>query len=482
MLAHSARLTQLSNDGTLSRLLSIMNRRSWSFVDLGIVDAGGDHRAYVGPYLLKQQNYRDASWFQQTMLKGVYISDVFLGYRQVPHFVIAVKHDNEGQSWVLRATIDSDVFNRLVRTAQVGKTGDAYIVDKEGRLQTPSRLGGKVMDQAAIDVRAVPPGISVKERVNSHGDQVISAYAWLDHGNWLLVIDQNPKEILGPLNLARNVELAVLGLASLFIVAAVLVLVRLFVRRLEANDAERAALDAQLAHSARLVSLGRMAAGVAHEINNPLAAISELAGEVQDIMVPEQAERLDEGDVVSDNLARIQNQVERARGVTHRMLKFARRMEPHLESTDVNELLRETYAFVEKEALFSNVQVVLDLDPQLPLIQSDRAQLQQVVLNIINNALDAAGQGGWVRVNTKVEGSSLAVRVSDSGPGVSRELAERIFDPFFTTKEPGQGTGLGLSISHSIMQRLGGSLELESQPGMGAVFVVRLPNVAPEAP
>ncbi|MCB2227060.1 MAG: hypothetical protein KQH53_10320 [Desulfarculaceae bacterium] len=482
VLAHSARLTQLSNEAALSRLLSIMNRRSWSFVDLGIIDANGDHRAYVGPYLLKQQNYRDAPWFQQAMLKGVYISDVFLGYRQVPHFVIAVKHDNGGESWVLRATIDSDVFNRLVRTAQVGQTGDAYIVDKQGRLQTPSRLGGKVMDKADLDLRAVPPGITVKERVNAAGDKVIRACAPLEHGNWLLVIDQNPKEILGPLNLARNVELGVLGLASLFIIAAVLIMVRLFIRRLEANDAERAALDAQLAHSARLVSLGRMAAGVAHEINNPLAAISELAGEAQDILDAEQLAKLEEGEVVGENLGRIQNQVERARNVTHRMLKFARRMEPHLESTDVNELIRETYSFVEKDALFNNVRVELMLDPALPLVQSDRAQLQQVALNLINNALDAAGQGGWVRVTSGVEGNELAVRVCDSGPGVPRDLAERIFDPFFTTKAPGQGTGLGLSISHAIMQRLGGSLELESKPGMGAVFVIRLPNRAPEAP
>ncbi len=482
VLAHSAQLSQLSNDAALSRLLSIMNRRSWSFVDLGIIDAAGDHCAYVGPYLLKQQNYKKAPWFQQTMLKGVYISDVFLGYRQVPHFVIAIKHDNGGKSWVLRATIDSDVFNRLVRTAQVGKAGDAYIVDREGRLQTPSRQGKKVMDPAEVDLRAVPPGISVTERRAAGGREVLTAYAWLNNGKWLLVIDQDPKEVLGPLNLARNIETAVLLVANLFIIAAVLFLVRLFVRQLRNNDAERAALDAQLAHSARLVSLGRMAAGVAHEINNPLAAISELAGEVQDIVDPDQAAKIEEGEVVLENLGRIQNQVERARGVTHRMLKFARRMEPHLEGTDLNELVKETYSFVEKEALFNNVDVSLELDSGLPLVKSDRAQLQQVLLNVINNALDAAGQGGWVRVSSRMAGSEQEVRVSDSGPGVPADMAGRIFDPFFTTKEPGQGTGLGLSISHAIMERLGGSLKLENEPGQGATFVIRLPNVAPEAP
>ena len=400
----------------------------------------------------------------------------------MPHFVIAVKNTNCGKCWVLRATIDSDVFNRLVRTARVGKTGEAYIVNKAGKLQTPARHGGQVMDQAPVDVRAVPPGITVVERTLANGQEVLTAYAWLNQGNWLLVIDQDPKEVLGPLNMARNIELGVLGLASLFILAAILILVRLFIRRLEANDAERAALDAQLAHSARLVSLGRMAAGVAHEINNPLAAISELGGEVQDILGPEQAAGLEEGDVILDNLKRIQTQVERARGVTHRMLKFARRLEPHLEATDINDLVRETYSFVEKEALFNNIKVELELDPNLPVVKNDRAQLQQVLLNIMDNALDAAGHGGWVKAVSRLEAGGLAVRISDSGPGVPPEVAGRIFDPFFTTKEPGQGTGLGLSISHAIMQRLGGSLELENPVGQGATFVIRIPNVAPDAP
>ena len=482
VLAHGARLNQLSNESELANLLSIMNRRTWSFVDLGIIDKSGRHRAYVGPYLLKEQKYLDAPWFQQAMQKGVYISDVFLGYRQVPHFVIAVKHENGADSWVLRATIDSDVFNRLVRTAQVGKSGDAYILDRHGRLQTPSRRGGKVLDPAPVDVRSVAPGSSVVERATPDGRQVLTAFSWLSHGKWLLVIDQDPKEIFGPLNLARNAELAVLGLASLFIIVAVLILVRLFIRQLQNNDAERAAIDAQLAHSARLVSLGRMAAGVAHEINNPLAAISELAGEMQDIMVPSELAKLEEGEVVGGNLERIQNQVDRARGVTHRMLKFARRMEPHMEGIDINDVLRESYSFIEKEALFNNVKVQLDLIPNLPLIKSDRAQLQQVFLNLMDNALDAVGQGGRVRVVSRADGAWLTVRVSDSGPGVPADLAERIFDPFFTTKEPGQGTGLGLSISHSIMQRLGGSLELENHPGQGAVFVVRLPNTPPDTP
>jgi len=480
ILAHTARLSELSNDTEMASLLQIMNRRSWSFVDLGIIDAEGNHRSYVGPFPLKEQNYRNAPWFAQVMLTGVYISNVFLGYRQVPHFVIAVRHDEGDESWILRATIDSDVFNRLVRAAQVGASGDAYIVNREGKLQTPTRRGDKVLDDAPFDIRTVPPGSSVVEHTSANGKRVFRAFSWLQYGNWLLVIDQDPDEILGPFNLKRRTELAVLAVADLFIVVAVLILVRLFIRRLQANDRERAAIDAQLAHSARLVSLGRMAAGVAHEINNPLATIGELAGDLQDILTPKEVEHLPEGEVVLENLERIQSQIERARGVTHRMLKFARRMEPQMEATDVNEVVRESHSFIEKEALFNNVKVHLELDPNVPMVNTDRAQLQQVFLNLLDNALDATGKDGRIWITTGADDSWVSVKITDSGPGVPPDLAGRIFDPFFTTKDPGQGTGLGLSISYSIMQRLGGSLELESKPGEGATFVVRIPNVPPE--
>jgi two-component system, NtrC family, sensor kinase len=482
VLTHAATFEKLSDESELASLLQIMNRRSWSFVDLGIIDADGHHRAYVGPYELKGQNYHESPWFQQVTLTGVYVSDVFLGYRQVPHFVIAIKHDDGNNMWILRATIDSELFTRLVRAAQVGASGDAYIVNREGRLQTPPRHGGKLLELAPIDMRSIPPATSVIERTTPDGRRVLTAFAWLDHNDWLLVIDQDPNEILGPLNLSRNSELAVLALASLFLMAAVLSLVHLFIRRLQANDRERAAIDAQVAHSARLVSLGRMAAGVAHEINNPLATISELAGDIQDILNPQQVTALSEGDVVVENLERIQNQVERARGVTHRMLNFARRMEPQMEATDVNTVVRESYSFIEKEALFNNIKVQLELDPNVPAVSTDRAQLQQVFLNLLDNALDATGKGGRIWITSQADSSWITVKVTDSGPGVPPDLAGRIFDPFFTTKEPGQGTGLGLSISHSIMDRIGGSLELDNKPGQGATFIVRIPNLPPRTP
>jgi two-component system NtrC family sensor kinase len=238
------------------------------------------------------------------------------------------------------------------------------------------------------------------------------------------------------------------------------------------------ATEAQLAHSARLVSLGRMAAGVAHEINNPLAAIGELAGLMEDLIDEEFLARWPHAELFQENVKKIQLHVDRTRGVTHRMLGFARRMEPHQDAINVNDVVNEALSFIEREAAFREIELIRRLDPELPMLKSDRSQLQQVFLNLMNNAFDAVSKvsGGRIGIASEASDTQVVVTVEDNGCGIPSELHDRIFDPFFTTKAPGEGSGLGLSICHTIMKGLGGSLTFESTPGKGTAFTVRLPR------
>ena len=475
-LAHSATPEQLARDGELQKLLRLLNRRRTSFLDLGIIDAAGDHIAYVGPYALQDLNYADAPWFNETILDGVFISDVFLGHRGVPHFVIAVKNELGGHPWILRATINPDVFSRLVRSAQLGTTGDAYIINRDGQFQTPSRFGAGVLKQATFDVATAPPGVSVLDTTRPDGTSVLTAFSWLQDVHWLLVVDRDPREPQASFLLARNTELALLAIGTVVIGLAAVLQVRLLVRRLEAEDLKRATVEAQLAHSARLVSVGRMAAGVAHEINNPLASIAELSGLIEDLIDERFLQVAPHGALFRGNVRKIQEHVERARSVTHRLLGFARRMEPRQDTININDVVEEALSFIEREAGFRNVQIERRLDPAMPTFNCDRSQLQQVLLNIFNNALDAVKEGGHIVVRSKATDDTIEVAVEDDGVGIPKDIADRVFDPFFTTKGPGQGNGLGLSISHSIMQKLGGSLSFESEPGRGTTFRARLPR------
>ncbi len=146
-LANTQTLEQLKNEDYLSKVFNIIQSRSRSFLDLGVIDEDGNHLAYVGPYYsaLKKVNYKDADWFHEVMATGVYVSDVFLGFRKIPHFIIAVMVREKNQSWILRATIDSDILENIVQLAWDGKHGDAFIINRENILQTTARFDGKVM-------------------------------------------------------------------------------------------------------------------------------------------------------------------------------------------------------------------------------------------------------------------------------------------------------------------------------------------------
>jgi two-component system NtrC family sensor kinase len=477
-LLQTASLETLPKPGELQSVLAVLNRRQPSFIDLGIIDASGRHLAYVGSYELADRNYGDESWFEETMLRGVYVSDVFLGFRREPHFVIAIRHDEETVPWILRATIDSEVFDRLVQSGQTGRRGDAYIVNRAGFYQTPPRFGGEILGQAPFETSIAPPGLTVVPREGVDGQELLTAFAWIDSKNWLLVIDRDPAEMEGFLGRALQLEFIALILASLLIGGAVIFHTRLLVSQLEREDQSRVATEAQIAHSARLVSLGRMAAGVAHEINNPLAAIGELAGLMEDLIDDEFLEQVSDAETFRGNVRKIQEQVDRTRGITHRMLGFARRMEPHRDTFDPNKVAREALSFLEREAAFRGVELASNLDPDLPLIRSDRSQLQQVFLNLLNNALDAVPEGGRVALESRSVGDEVEFTIQDNGSGIKKSLHDRIFDPFFTTKGPGEGSGLGLSICHTIMKQLGGSISFDSTPGEGTTFQLRLPRGA----
>jgi two-component system NtrC family sensor kinase len=239
--------------------------------------------------------------------------------------------------------------------------------------------------------------------------------------------------------------------------------------------------QAQLIQSAKLAAIGELAAGVAHEINNPLTSIM---GFTRLLM-----QETDDDDPMKEDLQIIDQEAARTRAVVRALLDFARQREPQLEPGDVNEMVRSTVTLVCHQAKRAGVTTKESYDETLPLVSLDADQIKQVFLNMITNAIQAMPDGGELKVATayrpqgrspepaeRIDGADcVAVEFHDTGTGISAEDLPRIFDPFFTTKEAGQGTGLGLSISHSIVERHGGWIEVESEVGRGSTFTVMLP-------
>ncbi len=239
-------------------------------------------------------------------------------------------------------------------------------------------------------------------------------------------------------------------------------------------------LNEQLIQSDKMAALGKMAAGIAHEINNPLAVIGEKAGWMRDLLLDEKFQESENLKEYAISIDKIEEHVERARKVTHNMLGFARRMEHRLDDVDINHVLSQTIELLQNHAQINNIEIRKDFQPDLPIIASDQSQLQQVFLNLINNAIDAIEKDGLIEVKTRKEGSQVVIGIKDNGSGIPEKHLTKIFDPFFTTKEVGKGTGLGLSVSYNIIEKLGGLITVKSILSEGTLFSVKLPLVSPE--
>ena len=235
-------------------------------------------------------------------------------------------------------------------------------------------------------------------------------------------------------------------------------------------------LDRQLIQAQKLASIGELSSGIAHEINNPLAVIAREVEWVQSILKDEDLSERKSLDDIEDSLREINRQVDRCQEITYKLLDFARKQEPLLQSLNVNALMEDMVKLVEKVTTKKKVRFVRSYREDLPVLHTDGPLLRQVFLNLLNNAVYAVEDQGTVTVATRLEDDGrVTVTVSDDGCGIPPENLNRVFDPFFTTKPQGKGTGLGLSLCHGIVSKLGGTLSAASRTGEGATFTVRLP-------
>lgn len=503
VLADSYTYKELTDEAFLRNKLEILQTDySGIFVDLGVVDPGGVQTAYAGNLQLERADYSKAQWFAEALNRSHYISDVFLGYRGTPHFIITVRKQEGGVEYIVRTTIDFLAFNSLVENLQIGSTGSALILNNAGEFQTRPRIeplaniaelvqrtswaSASISDESirpANDTGSSDSASSLSSTgqadsglVENDGKSFLYILMPLNGGRWTLAYQQEEADAFSEVKRARLLAVAILLSGGLGIIFMAVLLSRKVVRRIVRVDREKEIMNEQIIATGKLASIGELAAGIAHEINNPVAIMVEEAGWMEDLLQEEEFQNSENVDEFKRALKQIGIQGGRCKEITHKLLSFARRTDPVHQNVQVNEIIEDILSIFDRHSKFDKITIKKELHGDLPAISASPSELQQVFMNLINNAVDSMGSdGGVLEIRSRMEDGQVIVDVADTGHGIPNSVLLRMFDPFFTTKPVGKGTGLGLSICYGIVKKLGGNITVNSTVGLGSTFHVHLP-------
>jgi len=493
--ARETALDDLKNPEFLRGILDDVRTAFPDVIDLGLIDDRGIQVAHAGSRDVLGRDYAQFAWFREAGINGSSVSDVMLDESGVLHFDIVVRYSATNTS-ALRIAIDPDAFHWLgnfetfgyrdqgsecqgCHSLGVQASSDAFIINRNRVLQTPSVHFGQTLNLSLLPPLAARTEASLLEFDDDTGEALIVSYADVADSPFTVVL-LSPRNALqaGSLSLRRDL-LIFMAVSIVLIVTVVVGGSTYVVNRAREADLKRALYYHELEYSNKMAALGRLSAGVAHEINNPIAIINQKAGLLRDLMTLS-TERPSREKILSLTDS-ILSSARRCGRITHNLLGFAKHMDVKQEVINLDRLLREVLGFLGKEASYRQVEVVFNYTGDSPSVVSDKGQLQQVFLNIINNAFAAVDDGGRIEIGIEqVEGHSVAVSITDDGAGIPEENLAHIFDPFFTTKE-GSGTGLGLSITYGIVKKLGGRIDVSSEVGKGTRFTITLPVGEPNA-
>jgi two-component system NtrC family sensor kinase len=305
--------------------------------------------------------------------------------------------------------------------------------------------------------------VRVARRISQPIHAMALAAQRIAHGDYSQAVDGGGDDELGYLARSFNTMTAEVQLAH----QALRESADELERKVEERTAELKRMQAQMIQSEKMVAIGKLAAGVAHEINNPLTGVLTNSSLMLEDLADDHPWREDIQTIVNETL--------RCRKIVKGLLDFSRQTKPQRTLLDLNQVVEDTLSLVRNQTVFRNTKIVYDLDPHLPTVLADADQMRQVVLNIVLNAAEAMPQGGELRVASApdVGKKTVELRISDTGPGIPDEVRARIFEPFFTTKKT--GTGLGLAVAYGIVERHHGQIRIDSARGKGTAFTVSVP-------
>ncbi|EMS79232.1 sensor histidine kinase [Desulfotignum phosphitoxidans] len=463
----------------LTKILINLKLGFGGFTDLSIIDSDGSQVAYAGPFNLEGKNYKTQSWFKQSMEKDNFISEVFTGYRDVPHIIIAVRSQNAyGRYYLLRATLDTQRLMDTVLSYKSNFHTDIFLINHTGILQTPSTNYGKIFTPTQIDIPAFSDTTQVITPENNKDKSYVVGYSYIATEAvttpFILMVHKKKSEVMGTwLNLGKTFNW-IIGFCCLVMMVIITLVSTYMVNQLFLADQSKAETMLKMEQSQQLACIGQLSAGIAHEINNPLALINETTGYLKDLYHYKDTPR-DDKEII-ELLNDILEAVSRCGTITSQLLGFVRQFDVQISSVNVEQLITGILSFHKKETEYKGIHVTTAIAPDVPDIKTDRGKLQQILLNLINNAFQAIEVNGCLDITVShLPPNTISIEIKDTGCGISEENLQRIHEPFFSTKKERKGTGLGLSITYGLVKKLQGSIRVESSEGVGTIFTVTLP-------
>ncbi len=465
----------------MREMLQKLNRASDTFVDIGFFDSSGQQLAYEGPYdVLSRREYGGEPWFAalKEAKRDYVVTDIYSGFRGIPHFTIAVRRTIRDRYIVLRATLDPKKLEQYLASLIDPRGTHLSIVNSSGTYQLTAAGSG--------DARRLPevtpdPGQRLATRtLRVEGRTVTIAYAWLRTCDWALIAQPAAGAGSASYGSAQINIIAFSATVIALIFSVIVIRARKIVQTIRQTDATRAQLSGNLLQASKLAAVGELASGIAHEINNPLAIINEEVGLIKDLTDPQF--KLDVSlEDLAPHLDNIQDAVFRCRGITSKLLAFVRKSEVSLRNYNLHEVIDGVvHDFYDHELAVSNIEIVRSYCRDNPVVLADKTQLEQVFLNLINNAVDAIATSGKIAIATTLHGDGFVrIDIEDTGTGMTQDQLQKIFMPFYTTKQADRGTGLGLSISYAIIRGMGGEISVASTWGKGSTFSIALPVATP---
>jgi len=462
------------------KYLQLVKNKYDSYDEIFILDRNGQMLITTE----KMENIKvNRDYFREALKGRTFNTNIFLSpLTHRPTMVVAapIRNSKEETIGVLVERIKLDAINKLMRDIEIGKTGESYLVNKEGYFLTESKfesgytLKKQISTKGTLECKKGKSGVG--EYIDYRSKKVLGAYFWIPEMEWSLMVEQDSSEALQKIQHLKNIIFAIGLITILAIVAFTFLVSGKIVKILKGYDQEFKKQQKQIMRAEKLATIGQLAAGVAHEINNPLGGISNCIKLISTKINKPNPKPKDFKDSIK-YLRTSEQELNRCIRIVRNFLAFSRRPNLNPVLTNINSIISELMALLEPQAAGQNILITKELDSDLPQVKVDAQQLHQALMNIILNSLEAMPKGGTLKVRSGYDQREEAIKIeiTDTGYGIPEENLPYLFDPFFSSKPEGKGTGLGLSIVYEVIDEHNGSIEVKSEVNKGTAFIIKLP-------